>query len=365
MTGRIDSEDDGAAGTLAVMRLAVFSHREYERPFLEAAARGAGIELLAIPAALSPLTAPLAAGCPAVSVFVGDDASAPSLEALAKGGTRLLALRCAGFNHVDLAAAAALGLTVARVPAYSPHAVAEHAVALMLALNRKIHRAFNRVREQDFSLDGLTGFDMHGKTAGIVGTGQIGEVACRILLGFGCRVVAFDPARNPRCEAMGVRYEPLEALLGESDIVSLHCPLTPATRHLIDRDAIASMRPGAMLVNTSRGAVIDTKALIDALKSGHVGSVGLDVYEEEGDLFFRDLSETVIQDDLFVRLMTFPNVLITAHQAFLTREALGAIADTTIRNAVDHAKGRVAESNLVDSRRIAPRAAPADRGSLP
>ena len=338
------------------MRLAVFSHREYERPFLETEARGAGVELLPIPAALSPLTAPLAAGCPAVSVFVGDDASAGPLRILAEGGTRLLALRCAGFNHVDLAAAAGLGMTVARVPAYSPHAVAEHAVALMLTLNRKVHRAFNRVREQDFSLDGLTGFDMHGKTAGIVGTGQIGEVACRILLGFGCRVIAFDPVRNPRCEAMGVRYQPVETLLGESDIVSLHCPLTPATRHLIDRQAIASMRPGAMLINTSRGAVIDTKALIDALKAGHVGSVGLDVYEEEADLFFRDLSEAVIQDDVFVRLMTFPNVLITAHQAFLTREALGAIAATTVRNAVDHAKGRVATENLVDASRIIPRA---------
>lgn len=347
------------------MRVAIFSHREYERPFLEAAARAAGIELLPIPAALSPLTAPLAAGCRAVSVFVGDDASAASLGILAAGGTRLLALRCAGFNHVDLAAAAELGITVARVPAYSPHAVAEHAVALMLTLNRKIHRAFNRVREQDFSLDGLTGFDMHGKTVGIVGTGQIGEAACRILLGFGCRVLASDPAPNPRCEAMGVRYEPLKAMLGESDIVSLHCPLTPATRHLIDRAALASMRPGAMLINTSRGAVIDTKALIDGLKSGHVGSVGLDVYEEEGDLFFRDLSEAVIQDDAFVRLMTFPNVLITAHQAFLTREALGAIADTTVRNVVDHAAGRVAEANLVDASRVVRAPGPTGQQAAP
>jgi D-lactate dehydrogenase len=338
------------------MRLAVFSHREYERTFLAEAAAGSGIELRPIPAPLSPLTAPLAEGCPAVSIFVGDDASDASLRVLAAGGTRLLALRCAGFNHVDLEAAARLGLTVARVPAYSPHAVAEHAVALMLTLNRKLHRAFNRVREQDFSLDGLVGFDMHGKTAGIVGTGQIGEVACRILLGFGCRVLACDPVPNPRCAAMGVRRVELPELLESSDIVSLHCPLTPATRHLIDRAALAAMRPGAMLINTSRGAVVDTRALIAALKAGRIGSVGLDVYEEEGDLFFRDLSETAIQDDVFVRLMTFPNVLITAHQAFLTREALAAIAAVTIGNVTAHHDGRVPEANLVDLRKVAPAA---------
>ena len=335
------------------MRVAVFSHREYERTFLAAAASASGVELLPLPAPLTPATAALARGCEAVSVFVGDDASEASLRALADGGTRLLALRCAGFNHVDIPAAARLGITVARVPAYSPHSVAEHAVALMLALNRKLHRAYNRVREQDFSLDGLIGFDMYGKTAGIVGTGQIGEVACRILLGFGCRVLSHDPVPNPRCEAMGVRAVGLPELLRESDIVSLHCPLTPSTRHLIGREALASMRPGAMLVNTSRGAVIDTRALIGALKQGRIGAVGLDVYEEEGDLFFRDLSETVIQDDVFVRLMTFPNVMITAHQAFLTREALEAIAATTIGNAVAHRDGHVPAANVVDVRKVA------------
>jgi D-lactate dehydrogenase len=335
------------------MRLAVFSHREYERPFLAAAASACGVDLLPLPAPLAPATAALARGCEAASIFVGDDASEASLRALADGGTRLLALRCAGFNHVDIAAAARLGITVARVPAYSPHSVAEHAVALMLALNRKLHRAYNRVREQDFSLDGLIGFDMHGKTAGIVGTGQIGEVACRILLGFGCRVLSHDPVPNPRCEAMGVRAVGLPELLRDSDIVSLHCPLTPSTRHMIGREALASMRPGAMLVNTSRGAVIDTRALIGALKQGRIGAVGLDVYEEEGDLFFRDLSETAIQDDVFVRLMTFPNVLITAHQAFLTREALAAIASTTVGNAVAHRDGGVPAANVVDMRKIA------------
>jgi D-lactate dehydrogenase len=334
-------------------RLAVFSHRAYERPFLEAAAAAAGIELLPITAPLTPMTASLARGVPAVSAFVGDDLSEATLQALAAGRTRLVALRCAGFNHVDVAAAARLGIAVARVPAYSPHAVAEHAVALMLALNRKLHRAYNRVREQDFSLDGLVGFDMNGKTAGIVGTGQIGEVACRILLGFGCTVLAHDPAPNPRCTAMGVRYVQLPELLRASDIVSLHCPLTPGTRHLIGREALDAMRPGAMLVNTSRGAVIDTRALIGSLKRGRIGSVGLDVYEEEGDLFFRDLSETVIQDDVFVRLVTFPNVLITSHQAFLTREALAAIAATTAGNAVEFSRnGSVPAANVVDARLI-------------
>jgi D-lactate dehydrogenase len=233
----------------------------------------------------------------------------------------------------------------------------------MLALNRKLHRAFNRVREQDFSLDGLMGFDMFEKTVGIVGTGQIGEVACRILLGFGCRVLAHDPKPNPRCEAMGVRFVGMDELLAESNIISLHCPLTPATRHLIGERAIAAMRPGVMLINTSRGAVIDTRALIGALKAGRIGAVGLDVYEEEGDLFFRDLSEAIIQDDMFVRLMTFPNVLITAHQAFLTHEAVGAIAETTIGNAVGFRQGGVPPANLVDERMIAPRVAAVSSGA--
>lgn len=336
------------------MRIAVYSHRGYERPFLDAAARAAGCELVPIEASLSPATAPLAHGCVAASIFVGDDASAPTLEALAAGGTRLLALRCAGFNHVDLAAAQRMGITVARVPAYSPHAVAEHAVGLMLTLNRKFHRAFNRIREQDFSLDGLMGFDMHGKAAGIVGTGRIGTVVCRILAGFGCRILAHDPAPSAECAAMGVQYVDMRSLLAQSDIVSLHCPLTPETRHLIGESELAAMRRGTMLINTSRGAVIDTPALIRALKEGHLGGVGLDVYEEEGDLFFRDLSESVIRDDVFVRLMTFPNVLITAHQGFLTREALSAIAEITVGNAIAFRDGSVPPAHLVDTRKWVP-----------
>lgn len=336
------------------MQVAVFSAKAYERPFLDAANAGAGHDLRYLDAGLTPHTVPAARGAPAVALFVSDDAGAPVLRALHAAGTRLLALRSAGFNHVDLDEAARLGLTVARVPAYSPFAVAEHAVGLMLALNRKFHRAYSRVREQNFALDGLMGFDMHGKTAGIIGTGKIGQCVCAILAGFGCRLLAFDPVANPACTALGARYVPLNDLYAASDIISLHCPLTPSTRHLIGADALASMKPGVMLINTSRGAVVDSRALIAAIKAGRVGSVGLDVYEEEGDLFFRDLSAEVIRDDVFVRLMTFPNVLITAHQGFFTREALTAIARTTIDNISAFQRGSIDPANLVGSRHLAP-----------
>jgi len=340
------------------MKVAVYSTKPFEKPFLDAANAQAHHDLLYLDAKLTAATADLARAFPAVSIFVGDDASAPILRALHAGGTRLLALRSAGFNHVDVAEADRLGLAVLRVPAYSPHSVAEHAVALMLALNRKIHRAFNRVREQNFALDGLMGFDMHGKTAGVVGTGAIGEVACRILAGLGCRVLASDPVTNPACEALGVRYVPLADLFRQSDIITLHCPLTPKTRHLVDAATLAAMKPGVMLINTSRGAVVDTRALIAALKAGRVGSVGLDVYEEEGDLFFRNLSEEVIQDDVFVRLLTFPNVLVTAHQGFFTREACDAIARTTIDNVTDFARDASRDANRVTTRHIAPAPTP-------
>lgn len=254
------------------------------------------------------------------------------LNALAASGTKLVALRSAGFNHVDLEAARELGLTVARVPAYSPDAVAEHTVALILALNRKIHKAFARVREGNFALEGLLGFDLCGRTVGIVGTGKIGLCVARIMAGFGCDILAFDPQPSPELQRLGGRYVELPELLSSSDIVSLHCPLTPATHHLIDREAIERMKPGVMLINTSRGAVVDTRALIGGLKAGRIGNLGLDVYEEEGDLFFENLSDQMIQDDVFARLLTFPNVLITGHQAFFTREAMTAIAETTIGN---------------------------------
>ena len=347
------------------MKVAVYSVKHYERPFLDEAnvaptaiSTGPAHELLYLDARLSAATVDLARGCPAACIFVSDDASASVLQKLCAGGTRLLALRSAGFNHVDVPEADRLGMTVLRVPAYSPYSVAEHAVGLMLTLNRKFHRAFNRVREQNFALDGLMGFDMHGKTAGVIGTGTIGEVVCRILTGFGCRVLASDPVPNPVCVAMGVIYVPLADLYAQSNIISLHCPLTPATRHLINADVLAAMKPDVMLINTSRGAVIDTKALIAALKQGRIGSVGLDVYEEEGDLFFKDLSAEVIRDDMFVRLLTFPNVLITAHQGFFTREACAAIAATTISNVTDFENATIQESRRVGSRLIVPSPTP-------
>lgn len=314
------------------MRVVVYSSRPYDREFLAAANAAGRHELVFVDARLEEATAGAAGGADAVCVFVNDRLSAAVLERLHALGVRLVVLRCAGFNHVDLEVAARLGIAVGRVPAYSPHAVAEHTVALMLTLNRKIHRAYSRVRDGNFALEGLLGFDLHGRTVGVVGTGAIGACVCRIMGGFGCRVVAVDPRTDPTCTALGVRYVELPELLATSDIVSLHCPLTPATRHLIGRDALATMKRGAMLVNTSRGAVIDTRAVIDALKRGHLGSLALDVYEEEADLFFRDLSSEVIRDDVFARLLTFPNVLITAHQAFFTSDALAAIAATTVAN---------------------------------
>jgi D-lactate dehydrogenase len=324
--------DGGAFGRESGMRVTVFSTKPYDRRFLEAANQGGRHAFTFLDARLSEETTALAVGADAVCAFVNDALNARILEALAREKVRLVAMRCAGFNNVDLLAARDLGITVARVPAYSPHAVAEHTLALILALNRKIHRAYNRVREGNFALDGLLGFDLFGKTVGIVGTGQIGEVAARIFAGFGCTLLAHDIQRNKACEELGARYVPMEELLAQSHIVTLHCPLTPATRHMIDAPALARMRPGAMLVNTSRGAIIDTPAVIAALKSGQLGGLAIDVYEEEADLFFEDLSGHAIQDDIFARLLTFPNVLITGHQAFFTEEALRGIAETTLAN---------------------------------
>ncbi len=314
------------------MRVAVYSTRPYDREFLARANADHRHELRFLGVRLEAGTTAAAHGCDAVCAFVNDDLGEPVLRALHAQGVRLVALRSAGFNHVDLAAAAALGIAVGRVPEYSPHAVAEHTVALILALNRKTHRAYARVREGNFSLDGLMGFDLHGRTVGIVGAGKIGRCFARIMLGFGCRVLAADQQPDAECAALGVRYVELAALLAASDIVSLHCPLTPATRHLIDARALAAMKPGAMLINTSRGAVVDTRAVIRALKTGQLGSLGIDVYEEEADLFFRDLSGEVIRDDVFARLLTFPNVVVTAHQAFFTADALTDIARTTLAN---------------------------------
>lgn len=333
------------------MRVAVFSARSYDREFLTAANASHGHELVFFEPRLTIETVPLARGFPAVCAFVNDRLDAPVLRALADGGTKVIALRSAGFNNVDLVTATELDLIVVRVPAYSPYAVAEHTVALMLALNRKLVRAYNRVREGNFSLENLLGFDMHGKTAGIIGTGKIGTVVARILAGFGCRLLAHDPYPNDECRSLGATYVELPQLLAESDIVTLHTPLTPETYHLIDREALRLVKPGVMLLNTSRGALLDTRAVIDALKSGRIGALGLDVYEEES-LFFQDLSDRVIQDDVFARLLTFPNVLITGHQAFFTREALTAIAETTLANITAIERGEPCP-NVVGLERVA------------
>lgn len=321
------------------MRVLLFSSQHYDQESFTQASASRALELHFQSARLTPDTAPLAQGFEVVCAFINDDLGAEVLQRLASGGTRLIALRSAGYNHVDLAAAAHLGLTVVRVPAYSPHAVAEHAVALILALNRRLHRAYNRTREGDFTLHGLTGFDLHGKTVGVVGTGQIGAAFARIMAGFGCQLLAYDPYPNPELLALGARYLELPELLGQARIISLHCPLTEHTRHLINAESLARLQPGAMLINTGRGALVDTPALIDALKSGQLGYLGLDVYEEEAQLFFEDRSDLPLQDDVLARLLTFPNVIVTAHQAFLTREALEAIAATTLENIARWAAG--------------------------
>lgn len=330
------------------MKVAVFSSKSYDRRFLEAENLLWRHELTFLEANLDGDTATLAKGFEAVCVFVNDCLDAVVLDAIHKGGVRYVLLRCAGFNNVDLAAAASLGLKVARVPAYSPYAVAEHAVALIMTLNRKTHRAHNRIREGNFSLEGLLGFDLRGRVVGVVGTGKIGAIFAKIMLGFGCEVLACDLCPSLDCEQAGVRYVELMELFSRSDIVSLHSPLTPQTRHLIGPHAIEQMKPGVMIINTSRGALIDTRSLIKGLKDGKVGYVGLDVYEEEADLFFEDLSGEVIQDDVFARLTTFPNVLITGHQAFLTENALQNIARTTMENLAALQAGRPCP-NLVGS----------------
>lgn len=316
------------------MNVAFFSTKKYDQTSFLTANNGRH-HLRFLEPHLEMDTAALARGSDAVCVFVNDTLDAAVLEELSRLGVRFIALRCAGFNNVDLAAAARLGMGVGRVPAYSPHAVAEYTVALMLTLNRQVHRAYNRVREGNFSLEGLIGFDFHGRTVGLIGTGKIGAITAKIVLGLGCHVIAYDPFPNKECVALGVEFVNLGELFSRSHIISLHCPLTPENHHLISDAALSKMRDGVMIINTSRGALIDTRAVIEALKSGRVGYLGLDVYEEEGDLFFEDLSDKIIADDIFTRLLTFPNVLITGHQAFFTRNAMDNIAATTITNLTE------------------------------
>ena len=321
------------------MRIAVFSTKRYDVGFLEAANAEHGHELVFLEPRLTLETAPLADGFPVVCPFVNDEVDEAVVERLAKGGTRMLALRSAGFSHVDVKAATRLGIAVAHVPAYSPYAVAEHAVALILALDRKVYRAYARVREGNFALEGLLGFDLHGRTVGVIGTGAIGRAFARIMLGFGCEVIAFDPMPNEEMRTAGVRYVGLREVLERSDVISLHCPLTPATHHLIDAHAVTHMKPGTMLINTSRGGLVDTGAVLDGLKDERIGALGLDVYEEEAGLFFEDLSARIILDDVLMRLLTFPNVLITAHQGFFTEEALREIAESTLANITAFERG--------------------------
>lgn len=311
------------------MRIAFFNDHSYERKAFDKANENSDHEITYFTSSLTPATAHIAKDFPAVCAFVNDCLNGECLRTLKEGGVKFIALRSAGYNHVDLVAAKKLGLSVARVPEYSPYAIAEHAVALIQTLNRKTHRAYNRVREGNFSLDNLVGFDLHGKTIGVIGTGKIGKVFVKIMNGFGCRVIAYDVSPGPE---VGAEYVSLERLLKESDIISLHVPLNKETAHIIDTKAISLMKDDVMIINTGRGALVDTHALISGLKSGKIGAAGLDVYEEEEGVFFHDLSAKILTDDVLARLMTFSNVLITGHQAFLTQEALRNIAETTLSN---------------------------------
>lgn len=314
------------------MKVAVFSAKKYDRQYLEAANHEAKHVFEFFETPLNRLTASAASEIPCVSAFVNDQLNRDVLEVLAAGQTRLIAMRCAGYNNIDVASAHELGLTVVRVPAYSPHAVAEHVIALLMALYRTTHRSYNRVREGNFSLDGMIGHEVNGKTVGIIGTGTIGALTADIFAGFGCKRLAYDVKKNPVIEEQGIAYVSLDEIWERSHIISLHCPLVPATRHIINEQSIAKMQPGVTVINTSRGGLIDTDAVYRALKERKIGHLGIDVYEEEDDLFFTDRSSEIIQDDLFMRLTTFPNVLITGHQAFFTNRALTNIADTTIGN---------------------------------
>ena len=320
------------------MKIAFFSTQPYDKKYFDK--YNNDFEIIYFDAQLNEQTVNLASGCHAICAFVNDKLNKAVLTALAQMEIKIVALRCAGFNNVDLESAVANKIAVVRVPAYSPHAVAEHALALIMTLNRKTHKAYNRVREGNFSLNKLTGFDLHGKTIGVIGTGKIGQCFAHIMLGMGCQVLAFDIIANKDLEAAGVEYLPLLELFEKSQVVSLHCPLNEQTKHLVNEQTLSHMMDGVMLINTSRGGLIETKSIINALKTGKVGYLGIDVYEQEEKLFFHDLSENIIDDDDIIRLMSFPNVLITAHQGFLTDEALTQIAKVTLQNISDFEAGK-------------------------
>ncbi|KAE9535454.1 2-hydroxyacid dehydrogenase [Ursidibacter arcticus] len=314
------------------MKIAVFSTKSYDRKYLEQANQQYGFELEFFDFMLNEQTVKMAEGCEAVCIFVNDDGSRSVLTKLAEQGTKMIALRCAGFNNVDLEAAKELGLQVVRVPAYSPEAVAEHTVGLMMTLNRRIHRAYQRTRDANFSLEGLIGFNMHGRTVGVIGTGKIGIATMRILKGFGMQILAFDPFKNPIAEEIGATYVGLDELYARSDVITLHCPATPENYHLLNKESFDKMKEGVMIINTSRGSLINTTDAIEALKQRKIGALGLDVYENERELFFEDKSNDVILDDVFRRISSCHNVLLTGHQAFLTEEALMNISDVTLSN---------------------------------
>lgn len=328
------------------MKIAFFSSKSYDREYFNAENKKRGHELNFFEESLKPSSAKLSSGHDAVCAFVNDRINRETLKILADQNIGLIALRCAGFNNVDLEAAKEYGIKVMRVPAYSPHAVAEHSIALILSLNRKIHKAYNRVRDNNFSLERLSGFDLFNKTVGVIGTGNIGIEFARIMLGFGCKVIAYDVHKNDEAVNMGVEYTDLTSLFKNSDIVSLHCPLTPGTFQIINKNTLSLMKKGSMLINTSRGKLINTADVIESLTSRHLGYLGIDVYAEEEKIFFRDLSERIIDDEMISRLLTFPNVLITAHQGFLTQEALQQIAETTLTNAEDYQKGIESENEV-------------------
>lgn len=326
------------------MKVAVFSAQHYDQQAFTQWT-DPSLQWLFLPQRLDETSVQAAEGCNAICAFVNDQLNATVLQRLQQLGIHFVALRCAGFNQVDLVAAKSLQIQIARVPAYSPEAVAEHAVGMMLCLNRKFHRAYNRTRDNNFDLNGLLGFNLHGKTVGLIGTGRIGLATARILQGFGCRILAYDPVPTMPAPA-SIQYVSLSELYASADIISLHCPLTPQSRHLIDSQSLAQMKKGVMLINTSRGALVDTQAVIKALKTGHLGYLGLDVYEQEADLFFKDLSLQVIADEVFQRLLTFPNVLITGHQAFFTAEAMQQISAITSENLLTFQRGETSTNWL-------------------
>lgn len=343
------------------MKVAFFSTHHFEREFFVAAKTSHGHDLTFFEPMLNVQTAPLAKGFDCVCCFVSDQLDAPTLQALQQNGVRFIALRSAGYNNVNLEASDRLGFTVVRVPAYSPHAVAEHTVGLLLSLNRKIHKAYARVREMNFSIEGLMGFNLFGKTVGVIGTGRIGSVFATIMKGFGCHVIAYDPMPNSvLSEKKIVTYVPLEELYKKSDVISLHVPLFPDTKYMINSKTLAQMKRGVILLNTGRGALIDSHAVIESLKSGHLGGAGLDVYEEEEGIFFKDLSDQVLKDDVLARLLTFPNVLMTSHQAFLTKEALEHIAATTLQNISDFEARRESVNQVHATTHIAPKSSKQD-----